>query len=64
MVREMARKTAEKMSDHSVIESKATHIYAYGLELLFTLLREIRETYKKINLITVQMPEVPSGICR
>ena len=29
-----------------------------------TLLREIRETYKKINLITVQMPGVPSGICR
>lgn len=38
MVQEMARKTAEKMSDYSVIESKATHIYAYGLELLFSSL--------------------------
>ena len=34
MVQEMAKKTAEKMSDHSVIESKAIHIYAYGLELM------------------------------
>lgn len=38
MVQEMARKTAEKMSDHSVIESNATHIYAYGLELLYSSL--------------------------
>lgn len=38
MVQEMAKKTAEKMSDHSVIESKAIHIYAYGLELLYSSL--------------------------
>lgn len=38
MVQEVARKTAEKMSDHSVIESKAIHIYAYGLELLYSSL--------------------------
>lgn len=38
MVQAMARKTAEKMSDHSVIEAKAIHIYAYGLELLYSSL--------------------------
>lgn len=38
MVQQMAIKTAEKMSEHSVIEPKATHIYAYGLELLFSSL--------------------------
>lgn len=38
MVQKMAMKTAEKMSDHSVIESKAIHIYAYGLELLYSSL--------------------------
>lgn len=38
MVQEMANKTAEKMSDHSVIESKAINIYAYGLELLYSSL--------------------------
>lgn len=38
MVQEVARKTAEKMSDHRIIESKAIHIYAYGLELLYSSL--------------------------
>lgn len=38
MVQEMARKTAEKMADQSVIDSKAAHIYAYGLELLYSSL--------------------------
>lgn len=38
MVQEMARKTAEKMSNHSIIESKSIHIYAYGLELLYSSL--------------------------
>lgn len=38
MVHRMAIKTAEKMSEHNVIEAKATHIYAYGLELLFSSL--------------------------
>lgn len=38
MVQEMAKKTAEKMLNHSVIESKAIHIYAYGLELLYSSL--------------------------
>lgn len=35
MVQKMAMKTAEKMSEHSVIEAKAIRIYAYGLELLY-----------------------------
>ncbi len=38
MFQEMTRKTAEKMSGHSIIEFKAIHIYAYGLELLFSSL--------------------------
>lgn len=38
MVHQMAIKTAEKMAEHSVIEAKATHIYAYGMELLFSSL--------------------------
>ncbi len=38
MGHQMAIKTAEKMAEHSVIEAKATHIYAYGLELLFSSL--------------------------
>lgn len=38
MVQQMATKTAEKMAGHSVIEAKAIHIYAYGLELLFSSL--------------------------
>lgn len=38
MVQEMARKTAEKMADQSVIEHPKIHIYAYGLELLYSSL--------------------------
>ncbi|MGN1157293.1 MAG: accessory gene regulator ArgB-like protein, partial [Agathobacter sp.] len=38
MVHQMAIKTAEKMAEHSVIEAKTTHIYAYGMELLFSSL--------------------------
>lgn len=38
MVHQMAIKTAEKMAEHSVIEAKATHIYVYGMELLFSSL--------------------------
>lgn len=38
MVQQMAMKTAEKMSEHSVIDPKTIHIYAYGLELLFSSL--------------------------
>lgn len=38
MVQQIAMKTAEKMSEHSVIEAKAIHIYAYGLELLYSSL--------------------------
>lgn len=38
MVQQMAIKTAEKMSEHSVIEAKAIRIYAYGLELLYSSL--------------------------
>lgn len=38
MVQRIAMKTAEKMSEHSVIEAKAIHIYAYGLELLYSSL--------------------------
>lgn len=36
MVQKMANKMAKKMSEHSVIEAKSIHIYAYGLELLFS----------------------------
>ena len=38
MVHQIAIKTAEKMAEHSVIEAKATHIYVYGMELLFSSL--------------------------
>lgn len=38
MIQQIAIKTAKKMSDHSVIEAKVTHIYAYGLELLYSSL--------------------------
>lgn len=38
MVQKMAMKTAEKMSEHSVIDTKAIRIYAYGLELLYSSL--------------------------
>lgn len=38
MVQQIAVKTAEKMSRHGVIGHKSTHIYAYGLELLFSSL--------------------------
>lgn len=38
MVQEMARKTAKKMADQSVIEPQKIHIYAYGLELLYSSL--------------------------
>lgn len=38
MVQEMARKTASKMADQSVIEFQKIHIYAYGLELLYSSL--------------------------
>lgn len=38
MVQEMARKTAKKMENQGVIESKAIPIYAYGLELLYSSL--------------------------
>ncbi len=38
MVHEMARKTANKMVNQRIIESKAAHIYAYGLELLYSSL--------------------------
>lgn len=34
MVQQIAMKTAEKMSEHSVIEAKVIHIYAYGLGTL------------------------------
>lgn len=35
MIQKIAMKTAEKMSEQSIIESKSIHIYAYGLELLY-----------------------------
>lgn len=38
MIHRMAVKTSEIMVEHSIIEAKATHIYAYGLELLFSSL--------------------------
>lgn len=38
MVQEIARKTAEKMSERRIIEAKTIHIYTYGLELLFSSL--------------------------
>lgn len=38
MVHQMAIKTAEKMAEHSIIEAKTPHIYAYGMELLFSSL--------------------------
>ena len=38
MVQQMAIKSAEKMSEHSIIEAKAIRIYAYGLELLYSSL--------------------------
>lgn len=38
MIQKMAMKTAEKMSEHSVIETKAIQVYAYGLELLYSSL--------------------------
>lgn len=38
MVQKMAIKSAEKMSEHSIIEAKAIRIYAYGLELLYSSL--------------------------
>lgn len=38
MVQQIAMKTSEKMSEHSIIETKAIHIYAYGLELLYSSL--------------------------
>lgn len=38
MIQEMARITAEKMSDYRVIESSTIHIYIYGLELLYATL--------------------------
>lgn len=38
MVQQVAMKTAEKMSEHSVIEEKKIRVYAYGLELLFSSL--------------------------
>lgn len=36
MVQQMALKTAERMSEHSIINAKEIRIYAYGLELLFS----------------------------
>lgn len=36
MLQEMAKKTTEKMIDNDIIESEATRIYAYGLELLYS----------------------------
>lgn len=41
MIQEMATKMVMKMSEHGVIENKATHIYAYGFELLFSSLSGI-----------------------
>lgn len=38
MVQEMARKTANKMADQAVIDSQKIHIFAYGLELLYSSL--------------------------
>lgn len=38
MVQQMANKMAMKLSEHSIIEAKSIHIYAYGLELLFSSL--------------------------
>ena len=38
MVQELARKTAKKMENQGVIASKTIHIYAYGLELLYSSL--------------------------
>lgn len=51
MVQETAKKAAEKMSDHSVIESKATCIYAYGLELPYSSLAMVaRNVYLRWHL--------------
>ena len=36
MIQQMALKTAERMSEHSIINAKEIQIYAYGLELLFS----------------------------
>lgn len=36
MIQKIAMKTAEKMSEQSIIEAKKIRIYAYGLELLFS----------------------------
>lgn len=36
MVQRMALKTAERMSEHRIINAKEIRIYAYGLELLFS----------------------------
>lgn len=38
MVQEMARKTANKMADQAVIDPQKIHIFAYGLELLYSSL--------------------------
>lgn len=38
MVQELARKTAKKMENQGVIASKTIHIYACGLELLYSSL--------------------------
>lgn len=38
MIQKIAMKTAEKMSEQSIIEAKKIRIYAYGLELLFSSL--------------------------
>lgn len=38
MVRQMALRTAEGMSEHGIINAKEIRIYAYGLELLFSSL--------------------------
>lgn len=38
MVQEMARKTAYKMADQAVIDPQKIHIFAYGLELLYSSL--------------------------
>ncbi len=38
MIQKIAMKTAEKMSEQSIIEAKKICIYAYGLELLFSSL--------------------------